>query len=99
LYQLYKKPDIIQEIKDAIFKWLGHLFTTDELYLAENLTLTNPGGRKKVGRTFVRWMDSAEEEDLKRNGVNWKTNGSKKNGVEKRRCNCQGWKQVVAPIR
>jgi len=44
LYQLYKNPDIIQEIKDARFKLLGHLFTTDELNLAENLRLTNPGG-------------------------------------------------------
>jgi len=82
------------------FKWSGHLFTTDELRLAENLTwTTNAGGTKKVGRPLVRWMDSAEE-DHKRSGVNnWKTNGNKKNGVEKRSWSCEGWNQDVAPIR
>ena len=62
--------------------------------------MVDPGGIKKVGRTLVSWMNSAEVEDLDRSGVNdWKTNGSKKNGVEKRSWNCQGWNQAVATIR
>ena len=91
-YQLHKKRYIIQEIKDAKFKWLGHLFIVDELHLAENTTLTNSDGTKTEGRPLVRWMDSAEEEeDLKiSGGSNWKRNGSNKNGVEKRSWNCQG---------
>jgi hypothetical protein len=28
LYELYKDPEIIQEIKTTMFRWLGHLFRT-----------------------------------------------------------------------
>ena len=56
LYQLHNNPEIIQEIKATRFRWLAFLFCANKLHPCRKITFTNPDSKRKVGRSYIRWM-------------------------------------------
>jgi hypothetical protein len=67
LRSLYKKPDIVNEIKSNRFRWLGHVQMPEER-CPRRVFYENPGGLRQRGRLRKRWIDGVEE-DLSRMGV------------------------------
>ena len=71
LYQLYKTPDIIQTIKIARLRWLGHVKRMNEGEMPRRIMEHGIVERRKVGRPKLRWMDCVMS-DIEKLGVkNW----------------------------
>lgn len=66
--ELYGQPDIIQEIKSARLRWLGHIERSDERSLLSKLYKGHPGGRRCIGRPRKRWLEDIEE-DIREMGI------------------------------
>jgi hypothetical protein len=49
LYTLYDELDVVKVIKMGTFRWLGQLFTMQELKLGRKLTVLNAEGTRRVG--------------------------------------------------
>jgi hypothetical protein len=61
LRSLYKKPDIVNEIKSNRLRWLGHVVRMPEEKCPRKVFYENPGGRRLKGRPRKRWIDGVEE--------------------------------------
>ena len=46
LYQLFKEPDVVKEVKSRRLRWLGHLFRVGVQYPYKKITFSN---RLQVG--------------------------------------------------
>lgn len=68
LKDLYKKPDIVSEIKGNRLRWLGHVERMPEERIVKKVFSGKPGGRRMRGRPRLRWQDDVEQ-DLERMGV------------------------------
>jgi hypothetical protein len=66
---LYRKPDIISEIRKRRLRWLGHVERMSE----ERNALTNtPEGERFVGKPRKRWLDNVENDREKTGVPGWK---------------------------
>jgi hypothetical protein len=68
LYQLYRTPDIIREIRVARLRWAGHVQRMDRSEMPKSIKDCKPEGRRAMGRPKLRWMDGVVE-DLRKMGV------------------------------
>ncbi|PSN43995.1 hypothetical protein C0J52_16482 [Blattella germanica] len=64
----YGQPNIIQEIKSARLRWLGHIERSDERSLLSKLYKGHPGGRRCIGRPRKIWLEDIEE-DIREMGI------------------------------
>jgi hypothetical protein len=70
-YTLNDEADIVMVIKIGRLRWLGHLFTLQEMDASRKLTLLKLEGTRCVGKSKLKWLESVED-NLKKMGVrNW----------------------------
>ena len=59
-------------VKMGRLRWLGHVFSMQELDPCRKLAVLKPEGTRRVGKPQLRWLES-DEGDLKNVGVrNWR---------------------------
>ena len=89
VYDLYKDPTIVAEIKKSRLRWSGHLERMANNRAAKVVYAQNPRGKRPKGRPRLRWSDDVQS-DLQLMGVQaWK---------KKARDRSQ-WKDVVRQAR
>ena len=72
VYDLYKDPTIVAEIKKGRLCWTGHLERMPNTRAAKVVYAQNPGGKRPKGIPRLRWLDDVER-DLRLMGVQaWK---------------------------
>ncbi|XP_060518453.1 uncharacterized protein LOC132697176 [Cylas formicarius] len=64
LYELYKDPNIINEIKARRLQWAGHVKRLPDNRIAKLAWEEAPEGKRPLGRPRLRWRDNIEK-DLK----------------------------------
>ena len=57
LYALYQDVDVVRSIKVSRLHWLGHIQRMDHQSLEKMAVMTDPKGRRAVGRPRLRWLD------------------------------------------
>jgi hypothetical protein len=82
LQDQYRSADIVTSIIVRRLEWAGHIARMDDEKVVKRVFLGNPGGRRKLGRPRLRWLDCVED-DLKTMGVRRWRKGWKivKNGL------------------
>jgi hypothetical protein len=60
LKELYKKPDIVAEIRSRRIGWLGHMIRMENGHMVKKVFKEKPGGRRGQGRPRLRWIDDVE---------------------------------------
>jgi len=89
LYTLYDDLDIVQLVKIGRVRWLGQLFRMHELGPCRKLTVLQPEGTRRAGKTKVRWLESVEEH-LKKMGVrNWRRMSQDR----------EQWREIVEEVK
>jgi hypothetical protein len=84
LYQLFREPDIIKDIKARNVRWLEHLFRTTENHPYRKLTFTTLHSAERVGRPPTRWLE------LRKIGV----------GIWKRVAMDRGkWRSIIGAVK
>ena len=71
LYDLYKAPDIITDIKISRLKWAGHIQRMNDSEMVKRISEYKPDGRRRVGRPKFRWMDGIIEDVKRLKITNW----------------------------
>ena len=72
VYDLYKDPTLVAEIKKGRLCWTGHLERMPNTRAAKVVYAQNPGGKRPKGIPRLRWLDDVER-DLRLMGVqSWK---------------------------
>ena len=73
VYDLYKDPTLVAEIKKGRLCWMSHLERMPNTRASKVVYAWNPGGKEgKKGRPRLRWLDDIER-DLRLMGVqSWK---------------------------
>ena len=62
IFNLYSEPNIVNIIKVAKLRWIGHIMRMEEENTTRRLTLLRPDGGRMSGRPKLRWMDDIEED-------------------------------------
>jgi hypothetical protein len=89
LYQLYEDSKIIKVIKTERLRWLGHLYRANETDPCRKVTFTKIEGRRKKGRSPIRWLDSVEQ-DLRVLGIQgWRNKAQERSQ----------WKSTVGVVK
>jgi hypothetical protein len=57
LQALYRKPNIVTTMKVRRLEWSGHLVSMSDRRAVEGVFLGKPDGRRKAGRSKLRWLD------------------------------------------
>jgi hypothetical protein len=65
---MFNTPDIISTIKSNRIEWLGHIQRMAREKGVKRIFEDKPGGRRRVGRPRLRWVDGVEN-DLRAMGV------------------------------
>jgi hypothetical protein len=65
---MFNPPNIISKIKSKIVEWLGNIQRMAREKGIKRIFEDKPGGRRRVGRLRLRWMDGVER-DLRTMGV------------------------------
>ena len=73
LYQLYKSPNIIQTIKIARLRWVGHVRRMNESEIPRKVMEYKILGGRRVGRPTLRWMDCVADDIKTLEIKNWWT--------------------------
>lgn len=89
IYELFKDPDIVKEIKVKRLQWLGHLRRMEDTRAAKKSFITAPDGKRSRGRPKKRWIDDVEE-DIKKWGI--------KNYKQKTQ-NRDEWREVLRQVK
>lgn len=85
LYDLYEDPNISKEIKTGRLRWAGHIQRMSEGDIPKRIMDGAPGGRRRVGRPKLRWLDGVVK-DASTIGIrNWR------NAAQHR----QSWRQAL----
>jgi hypothetical protein len=76
---MYRSPDIVTEIKVRRLEWLGHIIRMDGARMAKKEFVSNPEGRRDIGRPKLRWLDDVED-DMKALGFRrWRIKAQDRN--------------------
>jgi hypothetical protein len=63
---------LVTTIKIIGLRWAGHIVQMQDNLPCKKITLDKPEGRKRVGRSNLRWMDGVMS-DAERMGIrNWR---------------------------
>ena len=89
IYNLYSEPNIVNIIKIARLRWIGHVMRMDEDNATRRFTLLRPDGGRRRGRPKLRWMDGIEE-DLRKLGVR----GWRREALDR-----EAWRSVLTAAR
>jgi hypothetical protein len=65
---MFNPPNIFSKIKSKIVEWLGNIQRMAREKGIKRIFEDKPGGRRRVGRLRLRWMDGVEC-DLRTMGV------------------------------
>jgi hypothetical protein len=57
LYRLYDEIDLVTAIKISGLRWAGHIVRMEDNLPCKKITLDKPEGRRRVGRSNLRWME------------------------------------------
>jgi hypothetical protein len=68
LKELYKKADLVAEIRSRRIGWLGHVIRMEDEKMVRKLFKEKLGGRRRKGRPRLRWIDVVGA-DLRAMGV------------------------------
>jgi hypothetical protein len=68
IQNVYKSPDIVNEIKVRRLEWFEHVVRMEDIRLPKTVSNAKPEGRCGVGRPRLRWLDDVEA-DIKALGV------------------------------
>ena len=60
-------------LKSKRISWLGHVIRMEENRIEKKLFNGKPGGRRRIGRPRLRWLDDAEEDLRKMKVRRWRT--------------------------
>jgi hypothetical protein len=55
--ELYKPPDLVTDIKRRRLQFLEHVIGMDQTRVSKNIFESKPEGRRKLGRTILRWLE------------------------------------------
>jgi hypothetical protein len=89
LMSLYQEFDTVADIKKARLRWLGHVERMSDDRVIKKLYMSNPEGRRSVGRLKMRWLDDVEEDLRKIRISGWR-------GKARRR---DEWKSVLREVK
>lgn len=70
ILELYKDPDIVQEIKARRLQWAGHVQRQPDSRMVKLAWEGTPIGRRPLGRPRMRWRDNIKA-DLKTIGIQY----------------------------
>ena len=74
LYSLYKDDQVTKKIRVQRLRWIGHLARMDDENVAKHVFERNPEGRRRRGRSKLRWKGSVLEDYQKLGvGLAWRT--------------------------
>jgi hypothetical protein len=62
LINMFNTPDIVSTIKSRRIEWLGHIQKMERDRAVKWISEDNPGGRQRVGRPRLRWLDGVERD-------------------------------------
>ena len=71
LYDLYKAPEIITDIKISRLKWAEHIQRMNDSEMVKRISEYKPDGRRRGGRPKFRWMDGIIEDVKRLKIINW----------------------------
>jgi hypothetical protein len=57
LYRLYDEVDLVTAIRISRLRWAGHIVRMEDNIPCKKITLDKPEGRRRVGRSNLRWME------------------------------------------
>jgi hypothetical protein len=79
LQNVYRSPDIVTQIKVRSLEWLGHIIRMDGARMAKKVFVSEPEGRRDIGRPKLRWLDDVED-DIKAFGIRrWRIKAQDRN--------------------
>jgi len=62
LYRLYDETDLVTMIGITRLRWVGHLVRMQDNLPRKKITLGKLEGRRRVGRSNLRWLDGVMRE-------------------------------------
>ena len=75
LYELPNDMDVVQRINIQRLRWLGHVVRLEEDASARRVFDAGIYGRRRKGRSCIRWKDQIEEALLSIGVTNWRRPG------------------------
>ena len=72
---LYRKPDIISEIRKRTLRWSGHVKRMPEENTVKKVFENIPEGKGFVDKPRKRWLDDAENDLKNMNYKEWRKIG------------------------
>jgi hypothetical protein len=80
LYHIYDEIDLVTAIRISWLRWAEYIVRMEDYIPCKKITLDKPEGRRRVGRTSLRWIDGVMR-DAERLGVrNWRSNAKDRVG-------------------
>ena len=74
IYSLLDVPKLSTHIRLLRLQWAGHVQRMPDTRVPKRIFAGNPGGRRRVGRPRLRWMDGVSGDALELLGVrNWRS--------------------------
>ena len=68
LYHLYDETDLVTIVRITRLRWAGHIVRMQDNPPCKEITLDKPEGRRRVGRSNLRWMDGWSDEGYRQAG-------------------------------
>jgi hypothetical protein len=69
LYSLYKKPNIVEDIKIRTLEWTGHIIRMEEEKIPKKVLNGNLYTARPMGRPRTRWADVVQRDTLQLLGI------------------------------
>ena len=80
-------PLLSAVVRSRRLQWAGHVARRDDDHILKRVTISNPAGRRPVGRPRKRWVDGVTQDTmLLTGGDNWKQQAEDR----------EDWRKVVA---
>jgi len=71
-YRLYDDADQVTTIKITRLRWAGHVMRMRDNLPCNKITLDKPEGRRRAGRSNLRWIDGVTKDAEKLGVRNWR---------------------------
>ena len=71
-YRLYDDADQVTTIKITRLRWAGHVMRMQDNLPCNKITLDKPEGRRRAGRSNLRWIDGVTKDAEKLGVRNWR---------------------------
>jgi hypothetical protein len=86
LYSLYKKPNIVRDIKIRRLQWAGHIIRMEEERIQKRVLNGNFHITRPMGRPRIRWADVVQRDALQLLGIR---------GWRRRDVNRDKWRRLM----